>query len=374
MRLKRLLLNLAISSILFALFACGDSSPIIVGFSGQLTGKQSDLGVFGRNGVILAVEKINATEGINGRPLKLIAINDLNTPEGALDADKKLLKAGAVAIIGHMTSSQTMAVMPFVNETGIVMVSPTASTPKLSQKADSFFRTMVENPIQSNELADYARSALDINTVLTVAELDNKSYSFSFRDGFTQKFEEMGGEIIKNITYSSSSSSNWDAIIDTLVASKPDAILLTIPAQDMVSIVQRIRTMGLKTRVLSGAWAYTDKLLKWGGTFTEGIIFVIDYAADNPNPGFIKFREAYKNRFGSNPNFASAFSYEATLALAEALKKTDGSAKGLADAMAPSDAIDGVISAFKLDEFGDVERNVFIVTVQEGEFRTVEMR
>jgi len=374
MRLKCLLRNLAISSILLALFACGDSSPIIIGFSGQLTGKQSDLGVFGRNGVVLAVEKINSTGGINGRSLKLITINDLNTPEGALDADKKLLKSGAVAIIGHMTSSQTMAVMPFVNETGLVMISPTASTPKLSRKADSFFRTMVENTIQSRELADYARSALDINTVLTVAELDNKSYSFSFRDGFTRKFEKMGGEIVKNLTYSSSSSSNWDAIIDTLIASKPDAVLLTCPAQDMVSIVQRIRTTDLKTRILSGAWAYTDKLLKWGGSFTEGIIFVIDYAADNPNPGFIKFREAYKNRFGTPPNFASAFSYEATLALAEALKKTGGSAKGLADAMAPSDAIDGVISAFKLNEFGDVERNVFIVTIQEGEFRTVEMR
>lgn len=365
---------LAFLSTLLCLIACGDTTPILIGFSGQLTGKMSDLGVYGRNGAVLAIETINSHGGINGRPLKLLAEDDLNTPTGANKADKKLIDAGVVAIIGHMTSSQTMAVMPIVNEAGLVMISPTASTPALSQKADSFFRTMVENPLQSKELADYARSALDINTVATVAEEDNKSYSYSFRDGFIQRFSDIGGRISTNITYSSSKLPNWDSIIDMLIKTNPDAVLLTCPAQDVVSIVQRIRNAGLKTRVLSGAWAYTEKLLNWGGQYAEGIIFVIDYAADNPNPEFIKFREAYKNRFGRNPNFASAFSYEAVLALASALEKTNGSPKGLADAMAPSNVINGVISPFQLNEFGDVERNVFIVTVQENQFRTVEMR
>lgn len=354
--------------------ACGESSPIIIGFSGQLTGKMSDLGVYGRNGSMLAVEKINAAGGINGRPLKLVYEDDQSTPEGAIKADKALVEAGAVAIIGHMTSSQTMAAMPYVNKHGIVMVSPTTSTPKLTGKADSFFRTIVENPLQSKELAEYVHSALDINTVVAVAESDNQSYSFSFTNGFERLFKKLGGTVVDTITYSASQPPNWDPIIDTLIAKKPDAILLTCPAQDAVSIVQRIRNSGLETKILSGAWAYTEKLLKWGGHHVEGIIFVIDYAADNPNPEFIKFRESYKNRFGQTPNYASAFGYEAVLALAAGLEKTGGSAEGLADAMAPSDLIDGVIGHFKLDEYGDVERNVFIVTIQEGEFRTVEMR
>lgn len=356
------------------LVACGDSSPIIVGFSGQLTGKASDLGVSGRNGAMLAVEKINSTGGINGRLLKLIAADDLNTPEGAINADKALVAAGAVAIIGHMTSSQTMASMPYVNENGIVMVSPTTTTPQLTGKTDTFFRAMVENLIHSRELADYARSALDVNTIITIAEIDNKSYSLSFTDNFSRTFKKLGGQVLDGLTYSSSQTPNWDPIIDSLINLNPDAVLLICPAQDAVSIVQRIRTSGLQTRILSGAWSYTDKLLQWGGHYVEGMIFVIDYAADNPNPEFIKFRESYKNRFGSNPNFASAFSYEAVLALASGLKKTNGVSKGLSDAMAPSDTINGAIGDFKLNEYGDVERNIFIVTVQEGEFRTVEMR
>lgn len=374
MSIIRLLLLSALLLTSSLLTACGENSPIIIGFSGQLTGKLSDLGVYGRNGAMLAIEKINSNGGINGRKLKLITKDDRNTPEGALQADKELIEAGAVAIIGHMTSSQTMAVMPLVNETGIVIVSPTTSTPKLTGITDSFFRTIMENPAQSRELAHYAHSAMDINTIVIVAEEDNKSYSFSFNEGFSRSFESLEGQIVDRLTYSASQTADWDPIIDAVIAQNPDAVLLTCPAQDAVSIIQRLRNSGLKTQILSSAWAYTDQIIKWGGQYVEDVIFVIDYAADNPNPEFIKFRESYKNRFGNLPNFASAFSYEAVMTLAAGLEKTGGSAEGLADAMAPSKAITGVISRFKLNEFGDVERNIFIATIQDGEFRTVEMR
>lgn len=365
---------LAFILVLVASSGCDNSSPILIGFSGQLTGKISEIGVYGRNGAMLATEVINASGGIDGRPLRLIAEDDGNTPDGALEADKKLLDAGVVAIIGHMTSSQSIAVAPLIEESNTVYVSPTSSTPTMSGKMDSFFRVMVENTAHGKELANYARSALDIDTVLTIADVDNKSYSTSFTDSFSNDFKEVGGKILKHINYSSRENPGWDSIIDSIIDLNPDAILLSCPAQDAVSLVQRMRTTGLTTKILSGAWAYTDKLLQWGGPAVEGMIFVINYAADNPNPAFVKFREAYRSRFGTNPNFAAAFGYEAVLVLAEGLKITHGRPEGLIKAMPTTGLINGVIGDFELNEFGDVQRDVFIVTIQEGEFRTVEMR
>ena len=370
---KLLQLTLLVS-LLTIISACGNSDPILIGFSGQLTGKSSDMGVYGRNGVLLAIEAINTSGGIDGRPLKLMAEDDGNTPEGAVAADKKLIDAGVVAIIGHMTSSQTLAAMPFITKSNTVLISPTASTPLLSKKVDSFFRVMVENTAHGTELAEYARSALDINTVITIADLDNKGYSLTFTKSFSEEFSSLGGNTLKSLQYSSSKNTEWDSIIDTIIDLNPEAVLLACPAQDAISLVQRIRSTGLSTKILSGAWAYTEKLLQWGGQSVEGMIFSINYAADNPNPAFVKFGEAYKNRFGTNPNFASAFGYESVLALTEGLKKTNGNSKDLAQFMAPSSQLKGVISDFKLDEFGDVKRSIFIVTIQEGEFRTVEMR
>lgn len=374
MKFKRFFPVISLLLTAFFFTGCGESSPILVGFSGQLTGKMSDLGVYARNGALLAIETINANGGIDGHPLKLVAKDDTNTAEGAIAADKELVEKGVVAIIGHMTSSISMAVMPFINETETIMISPTASTPQLTGIKDTFFRTIAENSRQAAELAEYARSAMDLSTVVTISESDNKSYSFSFTDTFTKTYSQIGGTVLKRLAYSSSSAPDWDAIIDTLDKLKPEAILLTCPAQDAAAIVQRVRTSGLNARILSGAWAYTDSILKWGGTYAEGMVFSIDYAADNPNPDFIKFRESYKNRFGNSPNFASTFAYDAVLLLAHGLEQTGGSREGLEGALAPSGIIKGPIGDFKLNQFGDVERRMFIVTVKDETFRTIEMR
>jgi branched-chain amino acid transport system substrate-binding protein len=359
---------------ILALAGCGDSSPVLIGFSGQLTGQMSDLGVYGRNGATLAIENINSAGGIHGQPLKLIAKDDMNTPDGALQADFELIEAGVAAIIGHMTSSQTEAVLPFVSEQGVVMISPTTSSPKLSGKTDSFFRTISENSSQSKELAKYAHSTLALKTIVAVSDVANKSYSLTFADNFESVFTNHGGKMLAKLTYSSNDPQIWDSIANSVINLQPDGLLLICSAHDAVAIAQRIRPQDSKIRLLSGAWAYTNELIKWGDEYVEGMTFVIDYTADNPNPEFIKFRESYKNRFGKTPNFASAFTYEATLALAEGLKKTGGSREGLADAMAPSRTINGVIGPFKLNEYGDVMRNIFIVTVQNSTFRTMEMR
>ena len=365
---------LIFSLLLPVLAACSDSSPILIGFSGQLTGKISDIGVPARNGAQLAIETINSAGGINGRKLKLIAKDDGNTPEQALKVDQELINAGVVAVIGHFTSSQTMAALPLFNENKIVLLSPTASTPLLTGKKDYFFRTILDNSHQSIELAHYARSALDIKTAIALGDKDNQDYSIPFIESFRKTFENEGGKVYSVLTFSSKNQNEWDDVIREIMQWKPEALVLSCSAYDAVSIAQRIRASKLNTQILSGGWAYTNYLLYWGRRDVEGMYFVIDYTMDNPKSEFVKFWESYKHRFGSVPNFASSFAYEATMTLAHALKKTNGSAEGVAEALASSGPYTGLTSDYSLDAFGDVKRDLFIVTLLDGEFRTVEMR
>ncbi len=52
--------------------ACSLRPAVKIGFTAQLSGKQSELGSAMRNGVQLAVEQINAAGGIHGRPIQLL--------------------------------------------------------------------------------------------------------------------------------------------------------------------------------------------------------------------------------------------------------------------------------------------------------------
>jgi len=365
---------LLLAAILASLSACSDSSPIIVGFSGQLTGKLASLGVQARNGAQLAIEIINRQGGVDGRSMKLLSRDDGNTPENALIADRELVEAGAVAVIGHITGSQTKAAIPYFDEKGIVLISPLGSFPELTGKRDQFFQVSQDENVRSRELANYATMALNIKTLVTVVETDYGNYTLPMAKTFAANFEQLGGKVLANIPYSTKNSLDWETVMQRLIVLKPQAILLFCPAYDAISLIQMIHANRLDIQILLGEWAYSESLLLWGGLDAEGVVLALDYAEDNPNPEFIKFREAYRNRFGENPNHAAAFGYEAALALAAALHTTHGKADGLADALSNGKSVPGVVGKFSFNQFGDAKRNMFIITVLDGKFSTINVR
>ena len=354
-----------------ALSAClGEDTPITIGFSGQLTGPFSDLGVQGRNGATLAVEKINAAGGVAGRDLKLIPRDDANTPEGALAADRALLDAGVVAIIGHMTSGQTMAALDALAARGALLVSPTTATPVLTGKKDLFFRVIPDNRSWARNLARHAVGQLGLTSLALLGDVDNVAYTDTFLGGFRDSFTGMGGHVATQIGFSSRGLPDWQALVASVRASGAQGVVLCASSRDVASFAQTMAASGERLPVLCPTWPYTREILQVGGKSVNGILFATSYTEQNDYPAFRAFRQDYENRFGWPANFAAAYAYEAVMVLAEALKRTGGVRAGLEDALAGLD-MPGVIGPLHLDQYGDVERDTFIVTIADGRFQTV---
>ena len=137
---RLILVVLLIVTLGFFANGCMIKRPILIGFAAQLTGIQAELGVQERNGVQMAVETINATGGVAGRKIELVIRDDRGIPEKAQAADRELIKAGVLAIIGHATSAQTQAGLEVTNPAKVVLLGPTVSTLELSGLDDYFFR------------------------------------------------------------------------------------------------------------------------------------------------------------------------------------------------------------------------------------------
>ncbi|WP_425059694.1 hypothetical protein SCACP_02930 [Sporomusa carbonis] len=115
---------------------CASQQPYKIGFAAGLTGRQSDIGVAGRNGVILAVEEINKAGGIKGRQAELIVKDDKNAPDFIQTVDAELISAGATVIIGHMTSAAAVAALPVADSGQVLIISPTARAEELAGRDD----------------------------------------------------------------------------------------------------------------------------------------------------------------------------------------------------------------------------------------------
>ncbi len=366
----RLALGLGLAGMLALVLLCREPfmnwlrGPIILGFSGQLTGRYSDLGVQGRNGAALAVEHVNSAGGILGRPLTLLAMDDQNTPEGALAADKALIEAGAVAIIGHMTSSQTMAALPLANATGIVLFSPTTSTPLLSGIKDLFFRNCPTPTSAAKTLAEHSLRASPKPSLAVVLDRRNAEYCEPYAAAFSQRLGELGAGVELTLAPELGDHEEYDAIAASLSERRIEAVLFIASARDTAGLAQHVARIRPPVRLMSSDWASTDTLLRHAGRHAENMVIAVSNPVDTTSPEYTRFAKSFSERFGAQPTFAAARSYEAVLVLAEALRRCGGSAARLPAALTTIRDHPTLSGPLSLDRFGDVESRDMLMRVE----------
>lgn len=344
------------------------NQDIIIGLSAQLTGSQAELGVQQRNGVQLAVEQSNETGGIAGRKISLIINDDCGIPEEAQFGDNELIKDGAIAIIGHTTTTQTLEGLKVTNPANVVMIAPTASTQELSGLDDYFFRVSPSHKKSTRILAKHIYKDDKITNINIIYDRDNSGYCETYIEAFEDEFQALGGKIIDKVNFSSKNHPDFYPLLSKLNKSKTEGLLILASDIDTALIAQRIRVMDKKISMFASSWAQTETLISNGGNEVEGMEIEQVYDLNSQSPTFIDFKSSYKDRFGNEPSFGAIYSYEATLVLIDALKKTHGNKNGLKQALLETKNFNGLTDSFSFDKFGDVERPWYLSTIHNKEF------
>lgn len=348
---------------------CDFNNPIKVGFSGQLTGPHADMGVSGRDGVLLAIEEINTTGGIAGRRVQLMVRDDKGTAEGAQTADRELIAEGVVAIIGHMTSGQTMAALPVMEKSGIVLLSPTTSTPSLTGRIDHFFRVIDDSTSEARLLARHVVTKIGLRRMAAIYDRDNAEYTGNYLTAFVDELQKIGGQMGEAVGYSSAEKPFFGPLVAQLSQSDSQGLLILASAFDGALIAQQSRLSGWQTDLFGCGWALSEALIENGGKAVEGMFFLSGYDLNSKAAAYVKFQRLYEERFKKAANFMARDAYEAMFLLAAALEKTHGQAAGLAQAL-PGISINGLKGTISLDDYGDGVLTRYRIIVEDGKFVT----
>lgn len=373
-KLIKRLTSLLFSSILLliCLSGCNKESLIRVGFAAQLTGKQADLGVHLRNGVQLAIEEINAAGGINGHNLELLTEDDFGIPQGAKEAENKLIDQGVVAIIGHITSDQTLAGYEIAQQRGVLLFSATASTSEMTGFDDLFFRIVTSTDAMGRAFASYIYSDRKIESIAVIYDEDNKSFSEPLLNSFLDTFKKVGGLVTITVNFSSSQSPDFSQSVLNMKNSSADAVLIIASPYDTALITQTINLQNWTPLLFTSSWAQGDNLFQTGGKTVEGMETIVGFDVNDLTPELKKFNTDYKQRFGIPPIFTAMEGYETMQMLAKALEKTDGSPQNLGRELIGIRDYVGLTGPVKLDAYGDVLRNLVIQKISDGKFVTIK--
>ena len=352
---------------LATLWGCLPAPAIKVGFVGGLSGQVSELAIDARNGAQLAVETLNASGG----PRFELRIHDDRT---AVDQAPAVIDAAAdegdAFAIGPMTSMIAKAMAPEAAKRRLVLISPTANSDELSGLDDYFFRVIPPAGPGAEQIAEAAVTR-GLKTAAVMAEWRNRTYSEPFASRFGAHFQALGGSAPRLVSYQADQNPDYAAIAADLLWAHPRLVLLVCGAIDASMVSQQLRRLDPHVQIAMSSWAAGVQLLQLGGRAVEGALVLQVLDIDSAAPSYVAFRRRFVERFGNPPSQAAAFSYDATMMGAEALRRKADS-QSLRDVLRAPASWPGLQQPLVLDRFGDSVSHFHLSEVRGGRFAMLE--
>jgi len=369
--------------LLLILFACKPavepstkSEEILVGEYGSMTGPEATFGVSTHNGVMLAVEEINAAGGVNGRRLRVQSEDDQSRPDEAANAVTKLISQNQVsAVIGEVASSNSLAAAPVCQGSRVPMVTPSSTHPSVKRVGDYIFRMCFIDSYQGPVMAKYIREELKVATAGLLTDT-RSDYSRGLGDAFAETFEKLGGKIVARQNFSKGDS-DFRAQLTAIRAANPQVVFVPGYYNDVGQIAIQARDLGMKQPLVGGDGWESPKLLEIGGKSLEGCYYSNHYFVDDPTPTVRTFVTKYREKFSAKPDSLAALGYDSMHMLANAMthaSSLDGSA--IRDQLAATKNFTGVTGTISLGpDRNPTGKKLVVLEVKNGELvlkKTIE--
>ncbi len=341
---------------------------IPIGEYEALTGGTASFGRTTHNGVLLAVEEINAGGGVKGKKIRLFTEDDRGQPQEAITAVTKLINQNKVkAVVGEVASSRSLAAGRVCQSAQIPMITPSSTNPQVTRLGEYIFRVCFTDDYQGKVVARFARQDLKLSRVAVL--VDNKQdYSKGLTESFTQEFSSLGGTVVATVAYESGDT-DFRGQLNQIRAKNPEAIFVPGYYNDVGLIAKQAREMGIKVPLLGGDGWDAPELLQVAGSALEGCYFSNHYSKDSPDPRSVAFVQAYRKRFGEDPNALAALGYDAMKLLADALGRAKSlEPKDIREAIAETKNFPGVTGAITIDEDRNAVKPAVILRITGGRY------
>ncbi len=362
-----------------------------------LTGGLQSYGEASLDGMMLAIDEVNAAGGVLDGPVEVIVGDTQTKAQAAIDAAKKMVSVdGVCCILGALSSGNTIPVATSVAAVDKVpQISNASTAPAITTLEDNdfLFRTVPSDAYQGKVLADLADAA-GIGSVAVL--YINNDYGVGLAESFADNYK---GKITSQAAFEPNKAS-YRGELQAATAGDPEALLLVAyPDDGGLLIVRQSLEEGFFDRFIFTDGLKTNQLVEdIGADYMEGVFGTA--AGSQDNDASARFAKAYEAKHGEMPPLPYIDSgFDAAMIMALAIEKagsTDGSA--IRDALrevtnAPGEPVgpgdfakakeliaagtdidyQGAAGNHEFDENGDVAGVFEHWAVKDGAIVTVEM-
>lgn len=372
-RAKKLTATMVVIGIAILLFLLliPSKKPIKIGFLADLSTRKSQLGVVARNGVIMAVDELNASGGINDREVVLIIRDIKSNKDEAKRQTSNLIEAGVDVIIGSFVSAMAAPVLKVAKKTNTLVISPTAATDSLTGIDDNFIRITPQASKHGSSLA-IAVSAQGVNKVVLVRDIKNEEYTGAVADGFKKKSKEHSIEIVGDLSFET--KQDFAQVVGQISQVQPDGIVLITSGIDAGAILQQYAKNNEVPHLFGTMWTKVTKVNEYGGKIVNDMVLIDVFANEKPTGKEVAFNNSFKAHFGMGSNMPSRYTYESVKLYAMAATKAKSlDTEKIKDEIIKMDPIEGITDNYWVDKYGDVVRKLSLYQIKDHQYQLINI-
>ncbi|HVS02672.1 MAG TPA: ABC transporter substrate-binding protein [Thermoanaerobaculia bacterium] len=343
--------------------SCQGDRTVRFGAILPLSGPVEAYGTAIQRGVELAFDRAKADPEL-GYQLDLTVTDSEADPQNAARLLAEQYEKGVLAVVGGVTSAEAMAMVQVAEEKGRVLVSPSASSPELTGVSRNFFRVFPSDFVEGTKMANFAANTLKLDSAVIIAA--ESPYGRGIQGVFENEFLRHGGEMLEVVEYPPNTS-DFSGLVGRLVTLEPDVVYIAAYWDDIVSFIKEIKQAGYQGKILTSSAFATPQAVAKAGEFAEGVYFtqtVFDVASEaEPIRGFV---QAYRARYGEDPDLYAAHGYDAMTVMIEALRQGGRAPNEFWKGMRAIRSLSGVTGTLQFDERGDVQKFPRVYLIKDG--------
>ena len=342
-----------------AAFTSANAETIKIAIAGPMSGSVAQYGDMVKAGALTAIEQINAAGGANGNKFEAVMMDDACEPKQAVAVANKIVSQGIHYVIGHVCSGSTIPASDIYENEGIVMVTPSATAPQLTEtkKRNFIFRTIGRDDQQGPAAAQYIINKVKPKKVAVLH--DKQSYGQGIASSVKKDLEaaKIPVAVFEGIN---AGDSDYSAVITKLKSQGVDFVYFGGYHPEMGLLLRQAREQGVKATFMGPEGVGNKDVTAIAGPASEGMLVTLpaDFSADPANAARVK-AFADKKRDPNGPFQMPA--YAAVKIIGDAITGAKSTDPTKVAAYMHKNAFNTPIGKVEYDAKGDLKSFKFVV-------------
>ena len=334
----------------------------------ELSGTGTTSGTMFDNGVKLAVKEINASGGILGRKIEYTSLDTQSQPQVAKALAQKAIDQGAYVVMGPVFSGSILVSMAETRRAEVPNFTGGEAAGITQQGNPYIFRTSFTQTTAMPKVARYLKDTTKAKSVAIIWV--NNDFGKGGLDTMKKALDAQGIKVAAEISTDPGQLDFSGAVLKAKQANA-DALFVYTNEEEAARCLRELRKQGYDKPIVGETVLTSQKVIELAGDAANGAIAHVGLTADAPQPTIKAFSEKFQKEFGTKSDHNGMKGYSAMYvvkAVTEKIGKFDQKefAKTMHGLKLSAKDHPGVLLDVSFDEHGDLDRESFMTTVQNG--------